>query len=77
MALPGSLTAGEAVLQIVDTARRFRRRICREWSWFILPPGTHDLVLVHVESSAVAHFDELADMSTDIANSVTVTLEPA
>lgn len=76
-AMPGSVTAGEAVLQIVDTAPRFRRRITREWSWFILPPGTDDLVLVHLESSAIAHFDELADMATDIANSVSITLGPA
>ena len=35
------------------------------------------MVLCQVESSAVAHFDELADMATDIANSVVVTLEGA
>lgn len=75
-ALPGWVSAGDAVLQIVDTAPRFGRRISREWSWFILVPGTDDLLLVHVESSAIAHFDELADMATDIANSVVVTLGP-
>ena len=73
-ALPGAVTAGDAVVQIVDTATRFRRRVTREWSWFILAPGTDDLVLVHVESSSVAHFDALADMATDIANSVELTL---
>ena len=30
--------------------------------------------MVHVESSAVQHFDEIADMTTAIANSVAVTL---
>ena len=74
-ALPSQVAAGDAVLQIVDTAPRFRRRVSREWSWFILPPDTEDLVLVHVESSSIAHFDQLADMSTDIANAVEVTLE--
>lgn len=73
-ALPSRVVAGEAVLQIVDTAPRLRRRLTREWAWFILPPGTDRTVMVHVESTAVQHFDEVADMTTAIANSVVVTL---
>ena len=74
-ALPSRVSAGEAVLRIVDKAPRLTRRLCREWTWFILPPGTDHLVLCQVESSSIAHFDQLADMSTDIANAVEVTLE--
>lgn len=73
-AVPSRVVAGEAVLQIVDTSPRFRRRVSREWVWFILPEGTDLTVLVHVESSAVQHFDELAEMTTGIANSVAVTV---
>ncbi len=73
-ALPSRVVAGESVLQIVDTAPRFRRRLSREWAWFILPPGTDRTVMVHVESTEVQHFDEIADMTTAIANSVDVTL---
>ena len=58
----------------VDTSPRLRRRVSREWAWYILPPGTDRTVMVHVESSAVQHFDEIADMTTAIANSVAVTL---
>ena len=68
------VAAGEAVLQIVDTAPRFRRRLSREWAWFILPPGTDDTVMLHVESTEVQRFDEIADMTTAMANSVDVTL---
>lgn len=73
-AVPSRVVAGEAVLQIVDTSPRFRRRVSREWAWYILPPGTDTTVLCHVESSAVQHFDEIAEMTTAIANSVVVTL---
>ena len=73
-ALPSRVAAGEAVLQIVDTAPRFRRRLSREWAWFILPPGTDDTVMLHVESTEVQRFDEIADMTTAMANSVDVTL---
>lgn len=68
------LAGGDAVLRIVDTSPRLRRRVNRQWTWFILPPGTDRTIVCQVESSAVAHFDELADMATDIANSVEVTL---
>lgn len=72
---PGRLSAGEAVLRIVDRAPRFTRRVTREWTWFILPPGTDRTVGCQFESSSVAHFDELAEIATDIANSVEVALE--
>lgn len=74
-AAPGRVTAGDAVLRIVDTVSRFRRQLTREWTWFILPRGTDEMVACQVRADAVAHFDELADVSTDIANSVEVTLE--
>lgn len=73
-AVPSRVVAGEAVLRIVDTSPRFRRRVSREWVWFILPEGTDLTVMCHVESSAVQHFDEIAEMTTAIANSVAVTL---
>lgn len=72
-----SVPAGEAVLQIVDTAPRFRRRVTREWSWFILPPQTDDFVMLHVDSTFVSHFDEIANMTTAIASAIEITLEPA
>ncbi|MCC2333600.1 hypothetical protein [Cellulomonas wangsupingiae] len=74
-ALPSRVLAGEAVLRIVDTTPRFRRQVNREWTWFILPPGTDRTVACHISSDSIAHFDQLADMSTDIANAVEVTLE--
>ena len=73
-ALPSRVPAGEAVLQIVDTSPRLRRRGSREWAGFILPPGTDETVMLHVESTEVQHFDEIAEMTTAIANSVDVTL---
>lgn len=76
-AMPSRVIAGDAVLRIVDTSRLFSRQVNRRWTWFVLPPGTGATIACELESSAIAHFDELADMATDIANSVTVTLEPA
>ncbi|UZN03045.1 hypothetical protein [Cellulomonas sp. S1-8] len=76
-ALPSRVTAGEAILRIVDKAPRLTRRLYREWTWVILPPDTGRMVLCQVGSSSIAHFDQIADMTTDIANSVEVTLEPA
>ncbi len=70
------LEPGEGVLRIVDRAPRLTRRVSREWTWYILPTGTDDLIACQVESSSVAHFDALADMTTDIANSIEITLEP-
>lgn len=74
-ALPSRVVAGEAVLRIVDVAPRFRRQVSRQWTWFILPPGTDRTIACQVESSSIAHFDELADMATDIANTVEITVE--
>lgn len=71
-AAPTRVVAGDAVLRIVDRATRFRRQVTREWSWFILPPGTSETVVCQFESDAAAHFDEIADMTTDIANAVRV-----
>lgn len=76
-ALPSRVVAGEAVLQIIDTSPRFSRRVAREWVWYILPPGTEDTVLCEFRCESVAHFDELADITTDVANSVVVTLADA
>ena len=73
-AVPSSVTAGEAVLRIVDKLHRFRRTVAREWTWFILPTGTTDIVALQLESWWIAHFDELTDVSTDIADAVEVTV---
>jgi len=76
-ALPSRVVAGEAVLQIIDTSPRFSRRVTRDWIWHILPEGTADTVRCEFRCESVAHFDELADITTDVANSVVVTLADA
>lgn len=76
-ALPSRVTAGDAVLRVIDKAPRFRRQVSREWTWFIQPRGTDETVVCQVESTSIAHFDHIAEMTTAIAHSVTVTLEPA
>lgn len=76
-AAPSKVAAGDAVLRVLDKSPRFRRQVTREWTWYILPPGTDRTIACQLESSSVAHFDELANMATDIAHGVEVTLESA
>ncbi|QWC15834.1 hypothetical protein KKR89_16495 [Cellulomonas dongxiuzhuiae] len=73
-AFPSHVTAGDAVLRIVDRAPRLSRRVSREWTWFILPADTGQFVSCQFESSSVEHFDHIAEVATDVANMVEVTL---
>ena len=73
-ALPGRVSSGDAVLRVADTAPRFSRRVTREWTWFLLPPGTDRMLLCQVEASSIAHFDVVGGMAHDIADGVEIEL---
>ncbi|MCC2314208.1 hypothetical protein [Cellulomonas xiejunii] len=76
-ALPTTTPAGDAVIQIVDSRPRFGRRVNREWVWFILPPSTQETLLLQVQCDLVRFFDEVSDLTAEIADTVAVELEPA
>ena len=68
---------GDAVIQVLDTSRRFSRRVIREWAWFILPRGTNDIVALQVQSDDLGAFESLGDVTAEIAHSLTVEFEPS
>jgi len=72
---PARTVAGDAVLRTVDSVRRVTRRVSREWTLYILPPGTDETLLLQAQSSHVAFFDEITESLADIARTVAVTLE--
>ena len=74
---PTRTPLGDAVLQVLDMSRRFRRRVTREWAWFILPPGTSDIVAFQVQSDHLGAFEQLGDIATEVVHSLTVEFEPS
>lgn len=76
-ATPVACPAGDAVLRILDTAPRWTRRVTREWTWIILPPGTHEIVLLQIQCTSPAEFDRVLDLGCDIADTIRVELAEA
>ena len=74
---PTCTPLGDAVLQVLDMSKRFRRRVTREWAWFILPRGTNDIVAFQVQSDHLGAFEQLGDIAAEIAHSLTVEFEPS
>ncbi|MGN8244449.1 hypothetical protein ACTHAM_001352 [Cellulomonas soli] len=67
---PGNLTAGPAVFQILETVTRPSRRVMLQMNWFVLPPGTEQIVLCQFDSE----HPELTDAIGWQTNVVTDTL---
>ena len=76
-AAPGQLAAGPAVLLVTDLTARFSRRIVREYTWFVLPPGTDETLMCQFETDQAWAFEPLGDQTNLVTDSLVVTLEDA
>lgn len=72
---PGEVEAGPAVLQVLETASRWSRKINVRMNWFILPPGTEQIVLCQFDTSYPSMVDALGWETNAITDSLSVLLE--
>lgn len=71
---PGDLSAGPAVLQVLETVTRPSRNIMLQMNWFVLPPGTDQIVLCQFDSEHPYLTDALGWESNIITDSLVVRL---
>ncbi|MDM8085058.1 hypothetical protein QUV83_09810 [Cellulomonas cellasea] len=73
-AVPGNLSAGPAVLQILETVTRPSRQVMLQMNWFVLPPGTDQIVLCQFDSEHPYLTDALGWETNVITDSLAVRL---
>jgi len=73
-AAAGEVAAGPVVLQVVETVPRFSRRITAAMNWYILPPGTDEIVLCQFETEQMDLFEAMSQETNTVTDSVVVHL---
>ena len=73
---PGEVDAGPVVIQVLTSVPRRSGRITAQVSWFVLPPGTEEMVLCRFDADHPALVDALIPQTAYVADSLVVHLEP-
>jgi hypothetical protein len=73
----GRVAAGDAVIQVLDLAYRRSRQVSSKLTWFVLPSGTDQMVVVEAETQNQSMFDAMSQECNTITDSLVVRVAQA